>query len=110
MNLTGVPAHCWLLWLVYLCALLNVTASPTLNGITPFEPLLDKFLTSVIFYIFIFWEPVYYKVNENEPDHEFPSQSKEQQGHWVGFGKNKDDQLTWKILTDETQQIITRYS
>ena len=39
MSLTGAPAHCWLLFLVYVCALLNVTASPSLNGITPIQPL-----------------------------------------------------------------------
>ena len=32
---TGAPAHCWLLCLVYVTVLLNVTALPTLNGITP---------------------------------------------------------------------------
>ena len=51
-----------------------------------------------------------YKVDENEPDHKFPPQSNEKHGHWVGFADNKGDQLTWKILTDETQQIITRSS
>ena len=55
-----------------------------------------------------FWEPVYYKVDENEPDHRFSSQSNEKQGHWVGFADNKGDDLTWKILTDESNQIITR--
>ena len=53
-----------------------------------------------------FWEPVYYKVEENESDHGFSSQSNEKSGHWVGFADSKGDQLTWKILTDETQQII----
>ena len=57
---------------------------------------------------FSFWEPVYYKIDENEPDHRFPSHSNEKRGHWVGFADNKDDHLTWKILTDETNQIITR--
>ena len=51
---------------------------------------------------------MYYKVDENEPDHKFSSQSNEKRGHWVGFGDNKGDQLTWKILTDETQQVINR--
>ena len=37
MNLTGAPAHCWLLCLVYVCSLLNVTASPALDGITPLQ-------------------------------------------------------------------------
>ena len=30
--------------------------------------------------------------------------------HWLAFAEHKDDQLTRKILTDETQQIITRSS
>ena len=32
----------------------------------------------------------------------------EKQGHWVCFADNKGDHLTLKILTDETNQIITR--
>ena len=63
-----------------------------------------------VFFHFCFWQPVYYKVDKNVPDHKFPSQSNEKRGHQVGFVDNKDDQLTWKILTDETQQIITRPS
>ena len=62
----------------------------------------------VQFLHFSFWEPVYYKVDENESDHRFPSQSNEKRGHWVGFADNKGDHLTWKILSNETQQIITR--
>ena len=36
------------------------------------------------------------------------SQSNEKRGHWVGFAENKGDQLTWKILTDDTNTIIIR--
>ena len=39
MNLTRAPAHCWLLCLVYVCSLLNVTSSPALDGITPLQAL-----------------------------------------------------------------------
>ena len=35
MNLTGAPAHCWLLCLICVHALLTITASPALNGKTP---------------------------------------------------------------------------
>ena len=49
-----------------------------------------------------------YKVDESEPDHRFPSQSNEKRGHWVGFAENKGDQLTWKILSDDTNTIIIR--
>ena len=48
------------------------------------------------------------KVDENKTDHRFPSHLNEKQGHWVGFADNEGDHLTWKILTDETNQIITR--
>ena len=49
MNLTGAPAHCWLLCMLYVCHLLNATASPALGGLTPLQALTGQ---SVIFYIF----------------------------------------------------------
>ena len=39
MNLTGAPAHCWLLCLFYVCSLLNVTVSSTLGGLAPIQAL-----------------------------------------------------------------------
>ena len=71
MNLTGATAHCWLLCLVCVCALLNVTASCTLNGITPIQALTGPVPHISHFLHFSFWEPVYYKVDENEHDHKF---------------------------------------
>ena len=44
MNLTGSPAHCWLLCLFYVCTLQNDTGSPALNDKLPFKLLLNKFL------------------------------------------------------------------
>ena len=108
MNLTGAPAHCWLLCLLYVCSLLKATASPALRCLTLIQALTGQVPDISHFLHFSFWEPVYYKVDENEPDHRFPSQSNEKQRHWVGFADNKGDHLTWKILTDETNQIITR--
>ena len=110
MNLTGAPAFSWLLCLVYVCSLLNVIASPALDGITPLQALSGQVPHISHFLHFSFWEPVYYKVDENESDHRFPSQSNEKRGHWVGFADNKDDDLTWKILSDQTQQITTRFA
>ena len=52
MNLTGALAHCWLLCMLYVCNLLNATASPALGGLTPLQPLTGKSLISVIFSIF----------------------------------------------------------
>ena len=79
MNLTGAPAHCSILCLLYVCSLLNATATPGLGGFTPIQHLTGKVPDISHFLHFSFWEPVYYKVDENEPDHRFPSQSKEKQ-------------------------------
>ena len=106
MNLTGAPAHCWLLCMLYVCHLLNATASPALGGLTPLQALTGQVPDISHFLHLSFWEPIYYKVDESEPDHRFPSQSNEKRGHWVGFAENKGDQLTWKILTDDTNTII----
>ena len=108
MNLTGAPAHCWLLCMLYVCHLLNATASPALGGLTPLQALTGQVPDISHFLHFSFWEPIYYKVDESGPDHRFPSQSNEKRGHWVGFAENKGDQLTWKILTDDTNTIIIR--
>ena len=77
MNLTGAPAHCWLLCILYGCILLNVTASPALGGLTPLQALTGQAPDISQFLHFSFWEPVYLKEDQNEPDHRFPSQSNE---------------------------------
>ena len=84
--------------------------SPSLYGIKPIQALTGQVPDISHFLHFSFWEPVYCKVDENEPGHKLPSQSNEKRGHWVGLADNKGDQLTWKKLTDETQQIIIRAS
>ena len=108
MNLTGAPAHCWLLCMQYVCNLLNATASPALGGLTPLQALTGQVPDISHFLHFSFWEPIYYKVDESEPYHRFPSQPNEHRGHWVGFAVNKGDHLTWKILTDDTNTITIR--
>ena len=108
MNLAGAPALCWLLCMLYVCHLLNATASPALGGLCPLQALTGQVPDISHFLHFSFWEPIYYKVDESEPDHRFPSQSNEKRGHWVGFAENKGDQLTWKIRTDDTNTIIIR--
>ena len=83
MNLTGAPAHCWQLCLVYVCSLLNVTASPALRGLAPIQALTSHVPDISHFLHFSFWEPVYYKVDENEPNHRFPLHSKEKEDIWL---------------------------
>ena len=92
---------------MYVCSHLNVTASPALGGLTPIQGLNGQVLDISHFLHFSFQEPVCYKVDENEPDPRFPSQSNETQGHWVGLADN-GNHLTWKILTDKTNPIKIR--
>ena len=77
MNLARAPAHCCLLCLLDICSHLNVAASPALGGITPIQALTGQVPAISHFLHFSFWEPVYYTIDENEPDHRFPSQSNE---------------------------------
>jgi hypothetical protein len=53
---------------------------------------------------FRWWEPVYYL----DDDGQFPSDSKEKSGCWVGVAENIGDALTWLILTDDTKRVIPR--
>ena len=80
------------------CALLNVTASPALNIITPIEALTDQVPDFSHFLYFSFWEPVYCNVDANEPDHKFPSQPNEKRGYWVS------------LLTSKVINLLGRYS
>jgi hypothetical protein len=84
--------------------LLNHLSSDVLGGLTPLEiatgqrpdisaPLLQ----------FHWFEPVLYSV-----DHYFASDSPEKSGRWVGVADNQGDALTYLILTDDTQKVITR--
>ena len=103
MNLTGAPAHCWLLCLVYFCSLLNITASHALDGITPVQALTGQVPDITHFLHFSFWEPVYYKVDENEPDHRFHSQSNEKED--IGL-----DLLITKVIISPGRYLLTKHN
>jgi hypothetical protein len=51
---------------------------------------------------FHFWEPVYYKLDNSD----FPSDSREKSGHFVGISKSVGHAMTFKILTDDTLKVI----
>ena len=106
MNTSGCPACCWLLCLQYICVVLHHLASPTLQGICPVQAL-EGTTPDISFMLhFSFYEPVYYRIDSSEPEFHFPSSSNEKKGHWVGFADNPGDHLTWRILTEDNQEII----
>jgi hypothetical protein len=47
---------------------------------------------------------VYYKLDDSD----FPSNSREKRGHWVGVAEHVGHAMTFKILMDDTQKIIYR--
>ena len=108
MNTSGCPVFCWLLCLQYICVVLNHLASPTLQGICPVQALQGTTPDISFMLHFSFYEPVYYRIDSSEPDLNFPSSSNEKKGYWVGFADNQGDCLTWRILTEDTHNIIIR--
>jgi hypothetical protein len=86
---------------MYVCFVLNNAFSEVIQS----TPLCQAYGTdndiSPMLY-FSFYEPVYYLVDETT----FPSKSKELRGQWVGVSKNVGHFMTYKILTDDTRQII----
>ena len=75
----------------------------TLNWQTPLQALYGMKPDVSALVIFRFWEKVYYKhINAN-----FPNNSTERIGRFVGVADNVGHVLTYKILSDE-QRIIFR--
>ena len=66
-----------------------------LTGITP---------EISIILLFTFYQSVFYATY----DQNFPSESEERAGYWVGFGEHCGDAMTHKILDHDTQKIICR--
>ena len=63
---------------------------------------------SLLFH-FIFWEPVYYATGNHlsyEGKLGFPSEEDEGEGYFMGFGEDVDDELTFKVLTNDTNKVI----
>jgi hypothetical protein len=66
---TGLPPQTWLLALMYVCFVLNFTASASLNWRTPMEILTGSTPYISPLLSFHWWEPVYFKLD----DASFPS-------------------------------------
>ena len=60
-------------YVLYMSTFLNITAPPALDGITPLQAFTGQVPDNSHFFYFSFCEPACYKVDENEPDHRFPS-------------------------------------
>jgi hypothetical protein len=101
LDRTGLLANTWLLAMTYVCFVLNHTYNRSIcmvpitvaTGSTPdISPLLQ----------FTWWEPVYYKVDDSD----FPSETCEKQGQFVGIAEHVGHRMTFKVLTDDTQKVM----
>ncbi len=104
MNRSGAPANCWLLCMSYVCYVLNHIACKALDGAVPLLVLYGITPDISIIMLYTFYQPVFYATH----DQNFPSQSEERAGHWVGFGEHCGDAMTHKILDDVNQTVIYR--
>jgi hypothetical protein len=103
LNSKGAPPKAWLLALQYVCELQNHTAVKSLNWRTPVEWLLGYTPDITVFLQFEFWEPVYY----SKYDAQFPSDTTELLGRFVGISENVGNAMTFKVLTCE-EKVINR--
>ena len=101
MQRVNCPPSMWLLPLTYVTILLNYLASEKLHWLTPLGTLWGFTPDSSMFLAFHFWEHVFYAC-----DDKFPSTLPEHKARIVGFACGVGDALTYKILDDETQEIL----
>ena len=87
-----------------MCYLLNDIACTALDGKLPLLVLTGITPDISIILLFTFYQPVFYATY----DQNFPSESEERVGYWVGFGEYCGDAMTHKILDHDTQKIIYR--
>ena len=83
----------WCLCLIYVCYLLNHIACTALDGKIPLFALTHLTPDISIILLLTFYQPVFYATY----DQNFPSESQERAGYWVGFGEHCGDAMTHKI-------------
>ena len=74
MNMSGGPANCWLLCMLYVCYILNHIACGALNGSTPLLVLYGITPDISIMLLYTFYQRRFYATH----DQHFPSESEEQ--------------------------------
>ena len=104
MERAGSPAYTLLLALLYVRFLLNHTANETLNWRTPLERLTGTTPDISPLLRIHWWQPVYYKIDDSD----FPSDTREKRGRFVGIVEHVGDAMTFKILTDDTRKVNIR--
>ena len=103
MDRMGAPEICWLLANEYIADVHNICADESLGYRIPREIRHGGVQDISAFLEYRFYEKIFYL----DSDESFPS-SKEKPGWWVGVAHNVGDALTFKILTEDSQQVVHR--
>ena len=100
LDTSGAPEYTWFLALQYLVEVHNYTWSEAKQCIP--QTARDGHTHDISQFLqFYFWERVLYLDNVDS----FPA-SKERPGYFVGIAKNVGDSLTFKVLDDQTKQVV----
>ena len=108
LNETGAPDRAWLHCMRYVCFILNRMSLQSLGWKTPFEKLSGQTPDISMIYRFHFWERVYFANRDSRRGKNFPSQSDEKSGRFLGFSEDVGHQMTYLVLDDETKRVIHR--
>ena len=95
MNRSGAPGNCWLLFLVYVCYLLNHIVCTALGGKIPLLACVVQSQTFPSSFIHF-------------PCNLCSMLSEERAAYWVDFGEHCGNGITHKFLDTETLKLIYR--
>ena len=104
LNRSGAPANYWLLFMSYVCYLLNHISCESIKGQIPLTKLYGVTTDISILMMYTFYQSVHYASHNQS----FPSTSKEKHAFWVGFGEHVGDAITHKHLDSSSNKIIDR--
>ena len=104
LDRTGAPPYLWFYCIKYVCYLLNHLSAETLGYKTPIQAATGQIPDISNLLQYHFYQPVYFR----ERNASFPSESEERLGYWIGISEHCGDELTYEVITADTQQIIPR--
>ena len=105
-----VDPDCWFLAMRWVCDVMNHTCEKSLKGRPPLQVLNGVTIDISILLIFLFWDRVYVSRDgdSNYSDEVGDEKTNRIYGRFVGFSWNVGHALTFRILTEDTRQIIDR--
>jgi viroplasmin and RNaseH domain-containing protein len=103
MDRSGADEKAWFDCCEYVADVHNICANDLLNGRTPLEKRHGYTPDISAYLLFTFWEEVLYL----DAEESFPS-TKEKRANFLNVAKNVGDALTFKLLTQDTKEIIYR--